>query len=318
MPQETLILGLNPAWQRLFYVDKFTPGEVHRIEKVEEYASGKGINCGRVLQLLGGSPLMMHFLGSEHGSRIFDEISACGINQAPVWIKEPTRICTTVVSEGDSTELIEPSPIISENENEDFIQTLNQYWNSTQCVALCGSFPQGFDVGRINALDFAGKRVFVDAIEGIDEWLEKGVELLKINLQEYCKLLTRLGIPQVTSSPQFWKMTATAVLERLPIKNLVVTNEDAPVRAFRLLEKKFQGLVLQPPTIEVKNDIGAGDSFFAGWLYADGIGLDFEASLVKATSVAVARCEVDRPWNLSLERIAELEQELASQVEKIE
>ena len=100
MPQETLILGLNPAWQRLFYVDKFTPGEVHRIEKVEEYASGKGINCGRVLQLLGGNPLLMHFLGSDNGSRIFDEISACGISQAPVWIKEPTRICTTIVCDG--------------------------------------------------------------------------------------------------------------------------------------------------------------------------------------------------------------------------
>ena len=44
MSQEILILGLNPAWQRLFYVDKFTPGEVHRIKKVEEYGSGKGIN----------------------------------------------------------------------------------------------------------------------------------------------------------------------------------------------------------------------------------------------------------------------------------
>ena len=80
MSQEILILGLNPAWQRLFYVDKFTPGEVHRIKKVEEYGSGKGINCGLVLRLLGGTPLMMHFLGSEHGSRIFDEISAYGIH----------------------------------------------------------------------------------------------------------------------------------------------------------------------------------------------------------------------------------------------
>ena len=318
MPQETLILGLNPAWQRLFFLDKFMPGEVHRVPKVEEYASGKGINCGRVLQHLGGNPLLMHFLGADYGSRIFDELSACGLNQAPVWIKEPTRICTTIACEGDSTELIEPSPILTEAENEDFIQTLNEYWTSTQCVALCGSFPQGFDVSRINAFDFAGKRVFIDAIEDIDAWLEKGVELLKINLKEYCKLLSRLGIPQVTSSPQFWKMTATAVLERLPIKNLVVTDEDSPVRAFRLVEKKFQGMQLQPPAITVQNDIGAGDSFFAGWLYADGEGLGFEEALVKATAVAVARCEVERPWNLSLERVAELEAELQSQIEKLE
>ncbi|MBR4679509.1 MAG: carbohydrate kinase [Fibrobacter sp.] len=318
MSQEVLILGLNPAWQRLFYLDKFTPGEVHRIERVEEYGSGKGINCALVLRLLGGSPLMMHFLGSEHGSRIFDEISAYGIQQAPVWIKEPTRICTTIVSGGDSTELIEPSPDLTEYENEDFIQTLNDYWSSTQCVALCGTFPQGFNIDQLNALDFTGKKIFVDAIEGIDTWLEKGVELLKINMQEYCKLLTRLGLPIVLSSPQFWKMTATAVLERLPIKALVVTDEDAPVRAFRLVEKKFQGVQIQPPQIQVNNRIGAGDSFFAGWLYADGMGMDFEQCLIKATAVATARCEVDRPCNLKLERVAEVEAMLVDAVEKLE
>ena len=318
MAQEILILGLNPAWQRLFFVDKFTPGEVHRIPKVEEYASGKGVNCGRVLQHLGGFPLLMHFLGAEHGSRIFDELSACGIQQAPVWIKEPTRICTTIVSGGCSTELIEPSPILSDYENEDFLQTLNEYWSSTQCVALCGSFPQSFDVEMINALDFTGKRVFIDAIEGIDTWLSKGVELLKINMQEYCKLLSRLGIPQVTSSPQFWKMTATAVLERLPIKNLVVTDGDSLVRAFRFVEKKFQGLQLQPPTITMKNNIGAGDSFFAGWLYADGEGLGFEDCLIKSTAVAVSRCEVDKPWDLDLARVSELESEFKDAIEKLE
>ena len=317
MPQETLILGLNPAWQRLFFLDKFTLGEVHRIAKVEEYASGKGINCGRVLRHLGGTPVLMHFLGADNGSRIFDELSADGIKQAPVWIHEPTRICTTIVSDGESTELIEPSPNLAAAENEDFIQTLNNFWPTTQCVALCGSFPHSFDVSLINSLDFTGKRVFIDAINNIDAWLEKGVELLKINKLEYSELLDRMGIPQVKSSPQFWKMTAMAVLERLPIRNLVITDEEAPVRAFRFVEKKFQSLQIQPPEIQVKNNVGAGDSFFAGWLYADAQGMSFEQCLVKATAVSVARCEVDRPWKLDLARVAELESSLAPTLEKM-
>ena len=222
------------------------------------------------------------------------------------------------MSEGESTELIEPSPVLSDFENEDFIQTLNDYWSTTQNVALCGTFPEGFNLSRLNDLDLTGKKVFIDAIEGIDGWLEKGVELLKINMQEYCKLLTRLGLPIVLSSPQFWKMTATAVLERLPIKNLVVTDEDSPVRAFRLVEKKFQGVQIQPPQIQVNNRIGAGDSFFAGWLCADSQGMEFEQCLIKATAVATARCEVDRPCNLKVERVAELEASLADAVEKLE
>ena len=318
MPSEILVLGLNPAWQRVFFLDKFTPGEVHRISKVKEYASGKGINCCRVLQLLGGTPRLMHFLGSEHGEKIFDELSACGIQQVPIWIRERTRICTTIACNGDTTELVEPSPMLADSENDDFAQTLIDHWDSTQYVALCGTFPQGFNAKMFNDLDFSGKHIFVDAINGIDELLAKGVDLLKINMLEYCKLLERLSIPLVKSSPQFWKMTATAVLERLPIKNLVVTEEDAPVRAFRLLEKKFFGIQLQPPTITVKNDIGAGDSFFAGWLYACDQGLSFESCLAKATAVASARCEVERPWNLSLDRVAEFENELATKVERLE
>ena len=179
-------------------------------------------------------------------------------------------------------------------------------------------FPEQLQREENEGLDFTGKKIFVDAIANIDSWLEKGEELLKINMPEYSQLLDRLGIPQVKSSPQFWKMTATAVLERLPIKNLVVTDEDSPVRAFRFVEKKFQSVTVLPPTVEVQNNVGAGDSFFAAWLYADSMGLSFEDSLVKATAVAVARCEVDKPWMLSLDRVAELEDLIRPELEKQE
>jgi hypothetical protein len=48
------------------------------------------------------------------------------------------------------------------------------------------------------------------------------------------------------------------------------------------------------------------------------MGLSFEECLVKATAVAVARCEVEKPWMLSLERVAELEETIRSGLEKQE
>ena len=68
----------------------------------------------------------------------------------------------------------------------------------------------------------------------------------------------------------------------------------------------------------MKNNIGAGDSFFAGWLYADGEGMSFEECLIKATAVAVSRCEVDKPWDLDLGRVSELESEFKDAIEKLE
>lgn len=318
MTQDTLILGLNPAWQRLFILDKFVPGEVNRLPKAEEYASGKGINCGRILQLLGGNPILAHFLGSEHGVRIFDEIAAIGIRQIPVWINALTRICTTIVGNGDTTELIEPSPVLSESENDDFLQAINDCWTEVSRIVLCGSFPDNFHAEKLFSLDLTGKRLYIDAVTGVDKWLGKGsVALLKLNMGEYCKLLQQQGIPQVTSSPQFWKMTASTLLGKLPVRNLIVTDEDAPVRAFRMEEGKLQYWMLTPPKVQVVNDVGAGDSFLAGYLSAESDELPVANCLARATAVAAARCEADRPWNLNLERASALEQSLVPLVEKV-
>jgi sugar/nucleoside kinase (ribokinase family) len=84
-----------------------------------------------------------------------------------------------------------------------------------------------------------------------------------------------------------------------------------------MVEGKFQHLQLSLPSIRVVNDVGAGDSFLAGWLRADALGLPVEERLSKAAAVAVARCEVERPWNLDLARVTALEAELLSSIEKI-
>lgn len=317
MQNNTLILGLNPAWQRLFITEKFELGDVLRLPKAVEFGSGKGVNCGRVLQLLGGNPVMMHFLGGSHGSCIFDELSASGIQQIPIWIQAPTRICSTVVSEGVTTEFIEPSPVLSDLENEDFSQTLLENLEDVNRIVVCGSFPLNFDSDSLLNIELGDKRLFIDAVNDVDRWLKKGVELLKLNASEYFKLLQHMGIPQVTSSPQFWKITASTVLERLPIHYLVVTNEEEPVRVFFMVEGKFQFIQLQPPTIKVVNSIGAGDSFLAGWLRADALDLSLEETICRATAVAVARCEVERPWNLNLERVEQLEKDLLSEIERV-
>lgn len=317
MNGDTLILGLNPTWQRLFILDDFKPGEVNRLSKVEEFASGKGINCARILRVLGGDFILSHFLGGDRSVSICDEVAAAGIRQIPIWISAPTRMCTTIVSKGDTTELIEPSPKITGSENRDFLQTIGETWADIANVVLCGSFPTGFQIENLASLDLRDKRLFIDAVEGIDPWLEHGVELLKVNLSEYCKLLQRYGIPQITSSPQFWKMTASTLLERLPIRNLIVTNEESEIHAFYLQDAKFQELTLQPPQVKVVNDIGAGDAFLAGWLAADFLGLPVAERLAKAAAVASARCEVDRPWNIDIGRVSAFESELLARIEKV-
>ena len=77
------------------------------------------------------------------------------------------------------------------------------------------------------------------------------------------------------------------------------------------------GIELQPPQVKVVNDIGAGDAFLAGWLAADSLGLPINDCLAKATAVASARCEVDRPWSLDIGRVSALESELLPLIKKM-
>lgn len=82
-------------------------------------------------------------------------------------------------------------------------------------------------------------------------------------------------------------------------------------------EGKLQYWMLTPPKVQVVNDVGAGDSFLAGYLSAESDELPVANCLARATAVAAARCEADRPWNLNLERASALEQSLVPLVEKV-
>ena len=46
--------------------------------------------------------------------------------------------------------------------------------------------------------------------------------------------------------------------------------------------------------------------------------MSFEECLIKATAVAVSRCEVDKPWDLDLARVSELEAKFKDAIEKLE
>ena len=87
-------------------------------------------------------------------------------------------------------------------------------------------------------------------------------------------------------------------------------------KALELFAKRFSPPGRKPGGgISIASLTGAGDAFLAGWLAADFLGLSVAERLAKATAVASARCEVDRPWNIDLGRVSSFESELLPQVE---
>jgi len=298
-----LILGLNPAWQKLFILDKLVPGAVHRLAPGREFASGKGINMGRVLAKLGCPSHLVQFAGGYTGERLLAEINSAKIAHTTVVTKAATRICTTLSDHtGESTELIEPSPELVAGEVDSLFQKMLPLWTAASRVALCGTAPTGFDWTRLGLLKREKRFLYLDAWTGIDPWLVQGVRLLKVNAEELARLL---GVASGGGVVDLFALAKVA-LERFPIETLVVTQGSRRVLVFR----KERVLSLNPPKARnFVNAIGAGDSFLAGWIAADSVGLSVEGCLARAVAVSSVRCEAELPWELDLERVHVVERQ---------
>ena len=103
MTQDTPYPGSQPGVAAAFIPDKFVPGEVNRLPKAEEYASGKGINCGRILQLLAAIRSLPIFWARNTAS-VSSMKSRLSASARFPWDQRATRICTTIVGNGDTTE----------------------------------------------------------------------------------------------------------------------------------------------------------------------------------------------------------------------
>ena len=64
-----LVVGLNPAWQKVLCFRDFRPGEVNRAVSLDALASGKGINTAKVLRRLGHEVWLLQILGGDNGRR---------------------------------------------------------------------------------------------------------------------------------------------------------------------------------------------------------------------------------------------------------
>lgn len=303
--EEILVLGLNPAWQRMFALPELVLGGVHRLPHARSYASGKGVNCARVLQALGTRACCAHFLGGANGLAIRDELSAVELEQLVVVIAAGTRVCTTLAVPdsgtltGSSTELIEPSPVVLPAESQKLHQELRARWDSWRRILVCGSFPPGFDGSALAGLPVQSKLLYIDAVQGVDFWMRQGVELLKVNTSELRAIFLRLGL-SFPAGENPWRMVARSLRTVWPVRTLVVTEGAAGAYAVDASERVWH--VAVDPSVRLRNAIGAGDSFFAGWVQAAALGETVAQCLCAAMATAQARCEVDLPWEFKRER----------------
>ena len=210
MSGSTVIVGLNGALQKRFILPQstsFVPGDVHRADEVQVGVGGKGQDVAIALSCLDfkGDLQLAQFVGSgAEGDQVYDLLKerigtdAMSLTVRP---KSHMRTCTTIVASDMSTELVEPSGIITEKECEELMAKLGADKSESKVGALCimGSMPPGCPAELYADIYECvhGKNTLclIDSVVGLEPLLKaiagsktSGPAILKVNASELCRL----------------------------------------------------------------------------------------------------------------------------------
>ncbi len=279
------VLGPNPAWQVTLFFDNLSLGEVNRASEKKAFSSGKGINFCRAAATTKIKPVLFHFSGGYTGKLINDGIIAEQVEFHSINIAAESRTCTTCLGKigTDMTELIEPARQISSAECDELIQCLTD--NLAECggIALCGTVPPGAEqlyrrvaeIAKANQLP-----LLVDACQDIDNFLDIGKIILKVNAEEIKAIAGESSI----------KVAIKAAFERYQLQSVAVT--DGAQGAYF-----YDGTTLfsykLPQVGNIVNALGAGDTCSAIFACKMLEGVEPHLAFANGLATATASCLTD-------------------------
>ena len=97
-----LTVTLNPTIDRVYFVDDFKTGRVHRSENFMRAVGGKGLDVSRVVKILGVDTAAMGFVGGYTGDFVKTETEKDGIKPLFTEIEGETRTCINISVNGKS------------------------------------------------------------------------------------------------------------------------------------------------------------------------------------------------------------------------
>ena len=251
--KKLLILGPNPAWQKVLRFPTLTLGEVCRAGELLEFASGKGVNFCRAAKTAGKvMPVLVQTAGGENGERLTawlrqEKMTAYAIDS------EPTRCCISCCeSDGRCTELIEPGKALTEEQTTHLLRLFDRELADAGMAAFCGSLPDGTDGAFYHhAADLTRIRrvpLLLDTVKDLPELLERAWKtVVKINRRELQKVT---GEESVTSG-------ILRLFEHPSLEFAAIT--DGPGQAFAATRNSCSVLTL-PKLEKILSPIGCGDT----------------------------------------------------------
>jgi fructose-1-phosphate kinase PfkB-like protein len=299
-----LSVGLNPALQKILTFKNFEKDEVNRAFSIEYIHGGKAANFTKASIHYGDQAVVYQFVGGNNGKHYSSILAEENIVYKNIWTEAETRVCSTCISDYDSTvtEIIEPSGKVSKDELDSIVNLIQQDLPDYDALALCGTFPPGVDGSFYanlvkNALNF-NIPVLMDAHINIQESLKLGPHFLKINVSEFINLTGENNVD--IGAQKIFNLYSD-------IKSIALTNGPDEAYLFLNLTKCLNKSSIQkityliPEIPELVNPIGAGDTVSAVFLSELLRNTSAEDAFHKALAAGAASCMTKNNADFSLD-----------------
>lgn len=274
----------NPSFDRTLQTGSFEIGMVNRATGVTVEGSGKGINVSRALALSGVASTCVFPSKPDDASRMESLSESI---EGFVWHAVDTgtsvRTNVTIIDEaGRTTKINEPGDTFDAEQQQQLLAAVADVAAEADWLVGCGSLPPGISTDFYRQLAeqgrAAGVRMAIDASgAALKAAVDGNAALIKPNRDELADVVGReletLG-DVVDAALEVRDGGVGGVVVSLGSSGAVLIDETGVVHGVA-------------PTNDVRNTVGAGDGFLAGFLAAGGVGPDALASALSFGRAAV-------------------------------
>lgn len=309
-----LCVSPNPAIDKRLVVPSLLRGQVNRVRAAQGLPGGKSAHVAMVLHTLGGRPRWIAPCGGASGHQLLAGLSALGIQATACPTHQPTRTNLEIVEDdGTVTEILEPGPVLSPAEWEEFESACrNLFAEGSENLSvifsgsLAASVAPSLYAGLVTRAREFGCKTFLDTGgEPLRLALAEKPYFVKPNREEAAQLLgkpVRDLSDAVRALHRLLSLGAQSAALSLGSEGLLFcASADAPVH--------FAPVVPQQP----RSTVGCGDSALAGFVFGIESGYSREDTLRLAAACGQANCSADSPGAARLESIRDFQKQISVQ-----
>lgn len=294
---------LNPAIDRILYLEKFVPEITNRLSKTADGLGGKGTHVSINLSLLGIDNQAMGIVHGEIGQRIIQLLEEQNVQVCFQHFPEQNSRTNYLLIEdsGKSTCLSSKGVQLSEQDIDSFLLFMEKHIEEGDYLVLSGdasNCPDPFVYNKImQAFRDKKLKVFLDASgETLKSCIREKPYMIKPNQDELSYLCGR----SLNSQEDIIAAVDELAACEIPVIAVSLGGEGSIVRSS---EGTFRNTV---PKVQVCNTIGCGDCFLSGLIYGIYKGLPVEETLKIATAISAATAEEKTSVGFDADRAKEL------------